>query len=148
MDRLGTDRGDDAVVAAFDDHVGAHNQNHFERVGFAEDHQGVDGSQRGVGLGLYTAEDLRDLHAAFQKMLEAFGAHVDGFYFCPHDRGQCNCRKPLPGLFEQAVADFPGITATSSVLIGDSKSDIEFGRRLGMITAFIDGDPGATETRR
>jgi D-glycero-D-manno-heptose 1,7-bisphosphate phosphatase len=73
--------------------------------------------------------------------LRPHGAHVDGFYFCPHDKGQCNCRKPLPGLFEQAVADFPGITAATSVMIGDSLSDVEFGRRLGMTTVFIDGDP-------
>jgi D-glycero-D-manno-heptose 1,7-bisphosphate phosphatase len=39
------------------------------------------------------------------------------------------------------------------VIIGDSISDIEFGRRLGMKTIFIDGDPsrqkaGAAEARR
>ncbi len=101
----------------------------------------VISNQRGIALGLYTAEDVRAIHASFQKMLQASGAHVDGFYFCPHDKGQCNCRKPLPGLFEMAVADFPEITAASSVMIGDSKSDIEFGRRLGMTTVFIDGDP-------
>jgi D-glycero-D-manno-heptose 1,7-bisphosphate phosphatase len=66
---------------------------------------------------------------------------VDGFYFCPHDRGQCTCRKPLPGLFEQAVAEFPSIEAATSAMIGDSLSDIEFGRRLGMLTVFIEGDP-------
>ena len=98
-------------------------------------------NQRGIALGLYTAENVRAIHAEFQKMLAASGAHVDGFYFCPHDKGQCNCRKPLPGLFEQACGDFPGITAVRSVMIGDSKSDVEFGRRLGMTTVFIDGDP-------
>ena len=101
----------------------------------------VISNQRGIALGLYTAEDVRAIHAEFQKMLASSGAQVDGFYFCPHDKGQCNCRKPLPGLFEQAVADFPGITAASSAMIGDSKSDVEFGRRLGMTTIFIDGDP-------
>ncbi len=101
----------------------------------------VISNQRGIALGLYTAENVRAIHAEFQKLLALSGAYVDGFYFCPHDKGQCNCRKPLPGLFEQAVADFPGIAAASSVMIGDSKSDIEFGRRLGMTTAFIDGDP-------
>jgi D-glycero-D-manno-heptose 1,7-bisphosphate phosphatase len=99
----------------------------------------VVSNQRGVALGLYTAEDVKAIQAEFQKMLGAFGAHVDGFYFCPHDKGHCNCRKPLPGLFEQALADFPGIAAATSVMIGDSLSDIEFGRRLKMTTAFIDG---------
>jgi D-glycero-D-manno-heptose 1,7-bisphosphate phosphatase len=98
-------------------------------------------NQRGIALGLYTAEDVRSIHAAFQSTLKAHGAHVDAFYFCPHDKAGCDCRKPLPGLFEQALADFPDISAQSSAMIGDSWSDIEFGRRLGMVTVFIEGDP-------
>jgi D-glycero-D-manno-heptose 1,7-bisphosphate phosphatase len=101
----------------------------------------VVSNQRGIALGLYTTEDVHSIHAAFQSVLQAHGAHVDAFYFCPHDKNQCTCRKPLPGLFEQAVADFPDISADSSAMIGDSWSDIEFGRRLGMFTVFIDGDP-------
>jgi len=98
-------------------------------------------NQRGIALGLYTAADVRAIHAGLQELLEAHDARVDGFYFCPHDKGQCNCRKPLPGLFEQARAEFPEIDARTSVMIGDSFSDIEFGRRLGMATVFIGGDP-------
>lgn len=101
----------------------------------------VVSNQRGISLGLYTAADVRSIHSAFQELLARYGAHVDGFYFCPHGKGECNCRKPLPGLFEQAVADFPDITAASGVMIGDSKVDVEFGRRLGMKVVFIDGDP-------
>jgi D-glycero-D-manno-heptose 1,7-bisphosphate phosphatase len=101
----------------------------------------VVSNQRGIALGRFSKDDVRTFHNKFQQMLEAFGTRVDGFYFCPHDRGQCNCRKPLPGLFEQAVADYPEIDAHTSVIIGDSDSDIEFGRKLGMMTVFIDGDP-------
>lgn len=108
----------------------------------------VVSNQRGVALGLYTTETVRAIHAEFQSLLNSHGAHVDGFYFCPHDKGQCNCRKPLSGLFEQASADFPDIRAEACAMIGDSLSDIEFGRRLGMRTIFLKGDasrqkPGA-----
>jgi D-glycero-D-manno-heptose 1,7-bisphosphate phosphatase len=106
----------------------------------------VVSNQRGIALGLYTAADVEAMHAAFQRLLNAAGAHVDAFFICPHDKGQCNCRKPLPGLFEQAVAEFPGISAATSAIIGDSLSDIEFGRRLGMTTIFIEGDPGRRKT--
>lgn len=98
-------------------------------------------NQRGIALGLHTAAEVRSIHSTFQKELAGYGAYTDAFYFCPHDKDQCNCRKPLPGLFEQAQADFPDITPESSAIIGDSWSDIEFGRRLGMFTVFIDGDP-------
>ncbi len=101
----------------------------------------VVSNQRGIARGLYTSSDVESIHAEFQQLLNQAGARIDAFIICPHDKGQCNCRKPLPGLFEQAVAEFPGITAATSAIIGDSLSDIEFGRRLGMTTVFIEGDP-------
>jgi D-glycero-D-manno-heptose 1,7-bisphosphate phosphatase len=101
----------------------------------------VVSNQRGIALGFYTAADVEAIHSTLQKVLAAQDAHVDAFFYCPHDKKQCNCRKPLPGLFEQAVAAFPEIQAASSVMIGDSLSDIEFGRRLGIRTIFIEGDP-------
>jgi D-glycero-D-manno-heptose 1,7-bisphosphate phosphatase len=101
----------------------------------------VVSNQRGIALGRYTSADVVAVHSALQSLLQSHGAHVDGFYFCPHDKQQCDCRKPLPGLFNQALADFPAIEAATSVMIGDSYSDIEFGRRLGMFTVFLNGDP-------
>jgi D-glycero-D-manno-heptose 1,7-bisphosphate phosphatase len=100
----------------------------------------VVSNQRGIALGKYSERDVEAIHANLQKLLQAKGAHVDAFYFCPHDTQQCNCRKPLPGMFEQARREFPDIEATESVMIGDSLSDIEFGRRLGMKTILIEGN--------
>lgn len=101
----------------------------------------VVSNQRGVALGHYSSADVEAIHEGFQSLLKALGAHVDAFYFCPHDRQQCNCRKPLPGMFEQAKQEFPAIDAATSAMIGDSLSDVEFGRRLAMLTVFIEGDP-------
>ena len=113
----------------------------------------VVSNQRGIAQGLYTAADVDAIHAAFQSLLELDGAHIDAFFICPHEMDQCNCRKPLPGLFEQAVAHFPAITAATSVMIGDSLVDMEFGRRLGMTTIFVEGDeerrkPGSDEAAK
>jgi D-glycero-D-manno-heptose 1,7-bisphosphate phosphatase len=99
----------------------------------------VVSNQRGIALGLYSEADVAAIHAKLQDSLRVQAAHVDAFYFCPHDKEQCNCRKPLPGMFEQAMRDFPEITASTSAMVGDSLSDIEFGKRLGMRTVFIDG---------
>jgi D-glycero-D-manno-heptose 1,7-bisphosphate phosphatase len=98
-------------------------------------------NQRGIALGLYSNADVDAIHAALQNTLESQGAHLDGIYYCPHDKGECDCRKPFPGLFEQAVTHFPGLEAQTSIMVGDSLSDIEFGRRLGMPCIFIEGDP-------
>jgi D-glycero-D-manno-heptose 1,7-bisphosphate phosphatase len=113
----------------------------------------VVSNQRGIALGLYTVDDVEAIHAAFQQTLSSHGAHIDAFFLCPHDKGQCNCRKPLPGLFEQATAQFPTITAASSVMIGDSLVDIEFARRLGMTAILISNNsdqptPGIESARR
>lgn len=112
----------------------------------------VVSNQRGIGLGLYSAADVDAIHTGFQRILAEHGAYIDAFFICPHDHGQCNCRKPLPGLFEQAVAQFPAITAASSVMIGDSLVDIEFARHVGMTALLIDsagpprpGDKSAQE---
>ena len=99
----------------------------------------VVSNQRGVALGALTSELVERIHALLQRQIMDQRAHVDAFYFCPHDKHSCTCRKPLPGLFHQAVKDFPEIAPESSVMIGDSLSDIEFGNRLGMRTIWIQG---------
>jgi len=98
-------------------------------------------NQRGIALGRYTAPDVEALHGQLQKHLEAHGARIDAFYICPHDKDQCDCRKPKTGLFEQAFRDFPDASAANSLIIGDSLSDIDAARTLKMPAIFIDGDP-------
>ena len=105
----------------------------------------VVSNQRGIAKGLYTTADLEAMHAQFQRLLGREGARIDGFFICPHEENECNCRKPLTGLFEQAVARFPEITAATSVMIGDSASDVEFGRRLGMKTILVDARDSAAQ---
>ncbi len=96
-------------------------------------------NQRGVALGLYTADDVNTLHRRLERALGENGARIDGFFFCPHDKNVCRCRKPGPGLFEQARALHPEIDFTASLIIGDSLSDMEAGQQLGMQTIFIKG---------
>ena len=95
-------------------------------------------NQRCVALGLCSEAELLTLHQRLQQRLHQDGAHLDAIYYCPHDAGECNCRKPLPGLFEQAFRDFPGANPMNSVMVGDALSDVEAGARLGMRTIFID----------
>jgi D-glycero-D-manno-heptose 1,7-bisphosphate phosphatase len=98
-------------------------------------------NQRGIALRYYTEQDLVELHRQLLEHLTSRGARIDAIYYCPHDRDQCNCRKPGPGMFLQAFKEFPGASGSNSVVVGDSISDIEAGLRLGMKTIFIHGDP-------
>ncbi len=98
-------------------------------------------NQRGVALGLYTAQDVDALHTRLQEHLASHGAHIDGFYSCPHDKDECDCRKPKTGLIEQAFRDFSEASSANSLMIGDSISDIQAARNVGMPSIFVDGDP-------
>jgi D-glycero-D-manno-heptose 1,7-bisphosphate phosphatase len=100
----------------------------------------VVSNQRGVALGRVSAVQLELIHSNMQSHLARQGARLDAIYYCPHDYGECRCRKPETGLFEQAWQRFPQANAQNSVVIGDSLSDIEAGRRLGMKTIFIEGE--------
>ena len=97
-------------------------------------------NQRGVSLGLFSESDVEKLHQQLQDHLQRNGARLDAIYCCTHDDGQCNCRKPLPGLFELAFQDFPACHPGNSVMIGDSITDIEAGVRLGMRTFLIQSE--------
>ena len=63
---------------------------------------------------------------------------LDGIYVCWHGKdGECNCRKPLPGLLFKAVKDWE-IDIQKSYLIGDRWRDIDMGVTAGCKTIFID----------
>lgn len=94
-------------------------------------------NQRGIALGRYSCADVDDIHARLRNHLGSYGAHIDGFYFCPHDKDECACRKPKTGLFEQVLRDFSELVTRQGVVIGDSPSDIEFARNLGLPSIFI-----------
>jgi D-glycero-D-manno-heptose 1,7-bisphosphate phosphatase len=101
----------------------------------------VVSNQRGIALGRITTAQLAGLHERMQDHLARNDAQVDAIYYCPHDYGECHCRKPDTGLFEQAFQIFPQANVGNSVIIGDSLSDIQAGHRLGMKTIFIQGEP-------
>ncbi len=103
-------------------------------------------NQRGIALGLYTGADVESLHTRLQQHLAQHGARIDAFYYCPHDKQQCDCRKPKPGLFQQAFRDFPGALPSNSLVIGDSISDIQAARNLRIPVIFIEGDPNTRKS--
>jgi D-glycero-D-manno-heptose 1,7-bisphosphate phosphatase len=98
-------------------------------------------NQRGIALGRMSAPDVAAVHAELARQLAgSSGGRIDAFFFCPHDEGQCNCRKPQTGMFDQAHERFPWIEFERSAMIGDSASDVEAGRRLGMTTVRLRHD--------
>ena len=101
-------------------------------------------NQSGIGRGYYSERDLDTLNQAIAEHLDStLGVTLSGFYHCPHHpteaegefRQQCDCRKPAPGMIQQAVLDY-GIDVKTSLLVGDKDSDIEAGRAAGVARLF------------
>ena len=105
-------------------------------------------NQSGVERGFYSREDVERLHARLNELLRPHRAHVDAFYYCPHvPETHCECRKPGTLLFRQARDDW-NIDMAASAIVGDRGLDMEAGRELGLLTAFVatpghEADPSA-----
>nr|WP_217346698.1 HAD family hydrolase [Noviherbaspirillum sp. L7-7A]MBV0881176.1 HAD family hydrolase [Noviherbaspirillum sp. L7-7A] len=104
----------------------------------------VVSNQSGVARGLFSEAALPPLFAALQDMLAREGVTLDGWYWCPHHPEgaaagyalECNCRKPLPGMLQQAAREH-GIDLARSWMVGDILNDVEAGRRAGCRTVLI-----------
>lgn len=95
-------------------------------------------NQQGIGKGLMTERNLSEVHSYCSELLKPDNAKIDKYYFAPDLASEnSSLRKPGSGMALQAKADFPEIDFEKSVMVGDSDSDIEFGRKLGMKTVFI-----------
>ena len=61
-------------------------------------------NQSAVNRGIVTHETINQIHNSIQDHLKKYGTFLDGFYYCPHTPNEnCNCRKPKPGLLQQAI---------------------------------------------
>ena len=93
-------------------------------------------NQRGVAKGLTKLDDLHLIHINMVQEIEDAGERIDKIYFCP-DMESPN-RKPNSGMGLQAINDFPEIDLSKSVMIGNTLSDMKFGRNLGVaINVFL-----------
>jgi histidinol-phosphate phosphatase family protein len=94
-------------------------------------------NQRGVATGEVGMHQVEQVHGALQDRLSLSGAWLDAVFVCPHAEGSCRCRKPAPGLFEQALAAASWADPARCVMIGDMVSDVEPAASLGMRTVLL-----------
>ena len=94
-------------------------------------------NQRGVGKGMTKLKDLELIHKNMTEEIRSAGGKIDAVYFCPDLDDNSHHRKPNPGMGLQAMNDFPDIDLSKSIMIGNTLSDMQFGRNLGMKTVFL-----------
>jgi len=98
-------------------------------------------NQQGIAKGIMSANDLNTLHQYMLQQLKVKGGVIEKIYYCPHLAAEnCSCRKPNPGMIQQAIIDFPTIKIEESYLIGDSDSDIIAGDKMGLNTIKVDNE--------
>ncbi|MBF0096021.1 MAG: D-glycero-beta-D-manno-heptose 1,7-bisphosphate 7-phosphatase [Magnetococcales bacterium] len=103
-------------------------------------------NQSGIARGYYDEAQLQELTAWMQEQLAFDGAHMDGVYYCPHHpeakdpyyRRQCQCRKPQPGMLEQAIGEWE-IDRERSILIGDNQTDLQAAQQAGVAGFLFQG---------
>jgi histidinol-phosphate phosphatase family protein len=94
-------------------------------------------NQRCIGRGLLTEEGLHQIHEKMLEAISAQGGRIDKIYHCPDVDNDSPCRKPNKGMALQAKADFPEIDFSRAVMVGNTLSDMKFGKDQGMTTVFI-----------
>ena len=95
-------------------------------------------NQQGISKGLMTENDLQLIHNHLIERVLEVGGKIDKIYYCLDLAGtESKNRKPETGMALQAKNDFPDIDFSKSIMIGDSISDMKFGKNAGMKTVFI-----------
>jgi D-glycero-D-manno-heptose 1,7-bisphosphate phosphatase len=121
----------------------------LKRAGFATV---VITNQAAIARGIIDETFLADVHRELSARLDRGNATIDRYYFCPHVvdakveryRLACRCRKPEPGMIEQACREMD-LDPSRSVMVGDRWLDVACGRAAGTRTILVRTGHGAHE---
>jgi len=93
----------------------------------------VVSNQSGIARGYWNMDEVHALHERFCREWEI----SPRYYICPHhpDDG-CQCRKPEPGLLQQALSEHK-VQSEASLTIGDSLADYGAAQRAGTAFALV-----------
>ena len=112
-------------------------------------------NQSGIAHGLIDPGFVQICHDEMRRRLQAGGADLDALYYCQHHpRGsvkelsiECRCRKPLPGMVEDAVRDL-GVDPEQSWVIGDKWLDVDLGHAVGAKSILVRTGWGSEQEER
>jgi len=100
-------------------------------------------NQSAVGRGLMDPAQLADIMSHMRAEAAAAGGPIDAVFYCPHgpDEG-CDCRKPKPGLLNDAV-QASGIDPGHTLFVGDDLRDVDAARAAGIAPVLLRTGKGA-----
>lgn len=106
-------------------------------------HTFVVTNQQCIAKNELTHEKLHGIHNYMLFEINNAGGYIDQIYYSPdlaHIGSQT--RKPAIGMALQAEADFPWVNLKKSIMVGDSPSDMQFGKNAGMLNVFVNENGG------
>lgn len=95
-------------------------------------------NQRGVGKGLMTESDLKDVHDRMCEEIRRHGGRIDGIYYCTSLTDADPRRKPGNGMFLDIMRDYPDVDPATCLMVGDSESDMLFAANSGIRGVKVD----------
>lgn len=106
-------------------------------------------NQQGVGKGVMTQADLDTIHERMCQEIRSRGGDIHAVYTATILKGHDTEGRRKPGLWmaRRARIDFPDMDFAKSIMVGDSMSDMHFGRNAGMGTILIgtSGEAGTAD---
>ena len=105
-------------------------------------------NQSGISRGLFSIDDLDNVHNELKRRLRRKGAHIDAIYYCPHhpDDG-CLCRKPKNGMFKLAAKDFD-LKLNKCYIVGDKLTDIKAACNISAMGILVGTGYGKSEQNK
>lgn len=95
-------------------------------------------NQSGVGRGLFSMEELNEIHGKLHQLVDQAGGTIDAIIFCPHvPEDNCNCRKPKPGMILDICERFNVDDVSRIMMVGDSIRDLEAIHNAGGIPVLV-----------
>jgi len=88
-------------------------------------------NQSGLARGLFDESAVATMHDKLRALVAEAGGRVDHIVVCPHGPDDnCDCRKPMPGLYLQ-IAEHFGVSLEGVPVVGDSLRDLEAATAAG-----------------
>lgn len=95
-------------------------------------------NQQGIAKGLMEKRNLLEIHDFMLSEIEKHGGRIDEIFFASNLKGEHpDRRKPGAVMALEAKEIYPEIDFERSLMIGDTDSDIRFGKNLGMKTVLL-----------
>jgi len=94
-------------------------------------------NQSGIARGYYGEKEFHQVNNWMLEQFQSHGIEILDVFFCPHSPdSDCNCRKPKPGMFNQAKNKY-GIDMENSWMIGDKEADIQAANSAGILNTVL-----------